>query len=136
VDYDTMSSFPVSDPVLARRLSRASARFFSALGGASFGRCDLRVDRDGKPWMLEINPNCGVFYPPSDPGSADICLAMDPAGHEGFVRLLVRAALKRHRDRQVANRRDNVVHLPALSPLAPARHVLDDDVARAGDPLR
>jgi len=49
----------------------------------------------GKPYMLEINPNCGVFYPPTDPGSADLCLLNDPAGHEGFARQLVAAALAR-----------------------------------------
>jgi hypothetical protein len=46
--------------------------------------------------MLEINPNCGVYYPPTDPGSADLCLAKDPAGHEGFTRQIVAAAFARH----------------------------------------
>ena len=47
--------------------------------------------------MLEINPNCGVYYPSTDPGSADLCLARDPAGHVGFTRQIVAAALRRHR---------------------------------------
>jgi D-alanine-D-alanine ligase len=50
--------------------------------------------------MLEINPNCGVYYPPTDPGSADLCLTHDPEGHEGFTRLLVAAALRRHEERR------------------------------------
>ena len=49
--------------------------------------------------MLEINPNCGVYYPPADAGSADFCLTQDPAGHEGFTRQLVAAALARHEKR-------------------------------------
>jgi D-alanine-D-alanine ligase len=97
VDYDRLSSFPVDDPGLESRLRDVSARFFLALGGASFGRCDIRVDKSGTPFMLEINPNCGVYYPPTDPGSADLCLAQDPAGHEGFTRQLVDAALQRHK---------------------------------------
>jgi D-alanine-D-alanine ligase len=96
VDYDALSSFPVEDPVLADRLGEEAGRFFVALGGASFGRCDVRVDAGGTPFFLEINPNCGVYYPPTDPGSADLCLMQDPAGHEGFTRQLVRAALARH----------------------------------------
>lgn len=96
VDYDAMSAQPVDDPALDARLRDASARFFLALGGVSFGRCDLRVDREGTPFMLEINPNCGVFYPATDPGSADLCLARDPEGHVGFTRLLIRSALARH----------------------------------------
>jgi D-alanine-D-alanine ligase len=97
VDYDRMSAFPIEDFALATRLRDICARFFVALGGASFGRCDLRVDAGGTPFMLEINPNCGVYYPPSDPGSADLCLVHDPEGHAGFTRQLVRAALARHR---------------------------------------
>ena len=95
VDYDRMSAFPVADPVLDSRLRDVSARFFVALNGTSFGRCDLRVDSDGTPYMLEINPNCGVYYRPEDAGSADLCLAHDPAGHVGFTRQLIRAALQR-----------------------------------------
>ncbi|MCS5540802.1 MAG: hypothetical protein NZ804_12500 [Roseibacillus sp.] len=103
VDYDALSSFPVEDPVLAARLREEAGRFFVALGGASFGRCDVRVDAGGTPYFLEINPNCGVYYPPSDPGSADLCLMKDPAGHEGLTRQLVRAALVRHARRQAAD---------------------------------
>ncbi len=103
VDYDALSSFPVEDPVLAARLREEAGRFFVALGGASFGRCDVRVNAGGTPYFLEINPNCGVYYPPSDPGSADLCLMKDPAGHEGFTRQLVRATLVRHARRQAAD---------------------------------
>jgi D-alanine-D-alanine ligase len=99
VDYDKMSAFPVDDPVLDARLRDVSARFFVALKGASFGRCDLRIARSGTPFMLEINPNCGVYYPSEDPGSADLCLAHDPEGHVGFTRQLIRAALHRHQER-------------------------------------
>jgi len=95
-DYDGLECVPVPDPALAARLRSESAKFFTALGGTSFGRCDIRVDASGTPHMLEINPNCGVFYPPTDPGTADICLALDSTGHEGFTRQLVAAALARH----------------------------------------
>ena len=95
VDYDALSSFPIEDPELNARLRDVSARFFVELSGASFGRCDLRVDANGTPFMLEINPNCGVYYPETDPGSADLILARDPAGHEGFTRQIVAAAFRR-----------------------------------------
>ena len=88
-----MWAFPVADPVLAARLRDVSARFFVAIKGASFGRCDLRVDRSGTPCMLEINPNCSVYYLPEDAGSADLCIAHDPEGHVGFTRQLIRTAL-------------------------------------------
>jgi D-alanine-D-alanine ligase len=109
VNYDSMSAFPVEDPVLDARVRDASARFFVALKGASFGRCDLRVDRDGIPFMLEINPNCGVYYRPEDAGSADLCLAHDPEGHEGFTRQLIRAAMRR-RTHQSRNNIERAIH--------------------------
>ena len=97
VDYAEMAAFPVDDPALDARVRDVSARLFVALDGASFGRCDLRVTPDGVPFVLEINPNCGVYYPPADAGSADLCLAHDPEGHAGFTRRLIRAALERHK---------------------------------------
>ena len=96
VDYEGLSSFPVEDQALAERLRDECGRFFVKLKAASFARCDMRVDKTGTPYMLEINSNCGIYYPPADYGSADLCLAMDPAGHAGFTRILVRAALARH----------------------------------------
>lgn len=102
VDYGGMSAVPVEDAALDARLRDIASRFFVALRGASFGRCDIRVDREGTPYMLEINANCGVFYPPSDFGGADICISHDPEGHPGFVRLLIRAALARHQRTRAA----------------------------------
>ena len=95
-EYDLLSAIPVEYPELDARLRDISARLFVALGGASFGRCDIRVDEDGTPFMLEINANCGVYYSPADAGGADLCLLQDPAGHEGFTRQVVEAALARH----------------------------------------
>jgi len=104
VDYDSLSSFPVTDPVLEAKLRDIAARFFVELGGTSFGRCDIRVSPNGTPYMLEINPNCGVYYPPTDPGSADLCLMRDPDGHEGFTRQLVASALKRNQQKRLERR--------------------------------
>jgi D-alanine-D-alanine ligase len=69
---------------LDARVRDASARLFVALRGASFGRCDLRIGIDGTPYMLEINPNCGIYYPPADAGSADLCLLHDAEGQRGL----------------------------------------------------
>ena len=100
VDYDGMTASPVADGALAARLRDVSARLFVGLDGASFGRCDLRVDAAGTPFVLEMNANCGVYYPPADAGGADLALLHDPAGHAGFTRQLVEAALGRHRRRR------------------------------------
>ena len=97
VDYEGLSSFPVKDIVLANRLRLEAAKFFVELKAASFGRCDFRVDASGVPYMLEINANCGIYYPPKDAGSADLCLMNDPSGHVGFTQNIINAAFARHK---------------------------------------
>lgn len=96
-DYEGLTGSPVADPKLNARLRDEASRFFVALGGASFGRCDFRVDDDGTTFMLEINANCGVYYPPADASGADVCLLNDPAGHAGFTRQLIDAAFARQK---------------------------------------
>jgi len=96
VDWDSMQSFPVQDPVLSARLRDEAGRFFAGLNGAGYGRCDVRVDSDGTPFWLEVNPQCGVYYPKTDPGSADLILRDHPGGHEEFTRTIVAAAMVRH----------------------------------------
>lgn len=99
-DYHLMEEFPIDDDELGSRLRKAAADFFLGIRGASFGRCDLRMNENGDLFMLEINPNCGVYYAPSDPGSADLALLHDAAGHQGFTDLLLQAALARHARKQ------------------------------------
>jgi len=56
------------------------------------------MDSTGALYLLEINPNCGLFYPEGEFGSGDFILASDPAGHAGFLRHLLDCAFRR-RDR-------------------------------------
>jgi len=99
-DYQDMKELPITALELGARLRRAGADFFLGMRGAGFGRCDLRMNPEGEVFMLEINPNCGVYYAPSDPGSADLALLHDPAGHQGFTDLLIRAGVARHDRKQ------------------------------------
>jgi D-alanine-D-alanine ligase len=95
VNYKGMSVAPVSDPQEDRQLREMSIAFFRAFNGVGYGRCDIRMDTAGVAYMLEINPNCGLFYPPSDPGMADFILLNDPLGYPGFMDLIIRSAFKR-----------------------------------------
>ena len=97
VAFEGMKTFPVPDKSLAKRLEDECARFFIAINQKSFGRCDVRVDKDSTPYILEINSNCGVYFDPEAYGSADFCIALDPDGHAGFTRQLVASAFARHR---------------------------------------
>ena len=95
VDYNSMQTRLVEDEGLAFRLREASSLTFEALGGTGYGRCDLRMDSTGEIFLLEINPNCGIFYPEGAFGSADIILANSPEGHSGFLEHLLFCARRR-----------------------------------------
>jgi D-alanine-D-alanine ligase len=95
VEYDKMNVVTVDNPAYERRLRDYSTRIFQEFGIRGYARTDFRLGQDGEFYMLEINPNCGIFYPPTDPGSADFSLLNDPMGHQGFMDLIIRAGLKR-----------------------------------------
>lgn len=44
-------------PALARRVRAAAVAAWNAVRGYGYGRVDLRVDRTGQPWILEVNPD-------------------------------------------------------------------------------
>jgi D-alanine-D-alanine ligase len=97
--YDELQCNPVTDPELSARLRDMSAKLFVGLNGTGYGRCDIRMDMQGELYMLEINPQGAIFYPPETPGMADYILRFDPLGHAGFVDLLFRSALARRRQK-------------------------------------
>lgn len=99
-EYEGMSWFPVADAALGERLRDIGARMFRGLDGVGYGRSDLRMDADGGLYLLEINPNCGIFYPQYSWGSADMILSFDPVGHRGFLERILTAALRRREARQ------------------------------------
>jgi D-alanine-D-alanine ligase len=95
VDYDKMTVVAVDNPSFDRKLRDYTTRIFTEFGIRGYARTDFRLGKDGEFYMLEINPNCGIFYPPSEPGSADFSLLNEPMGHQGFMDLIIRSALKR-----------------------------------------
>jgi len=100
-EYGGMQAVPCADPALDAALRDAARSLFVGLEGTGYGRCDIRVNRGGGVYVLEINPNCGVFYPPSLEGSADFILLNDPAAHAGFAEAIFSAALKRAAERRL-----------------------------------
>lgn len=50
------------DPVLTKVIQRMCKRAYRALGLSGYARIDLRLDADGRPWILEANPNPQIAY--------------------------------------------------------------------------
>lgn len=42
---------------LAGKITRIAESAWRAMQGTGYGRVDLRVDAEGRPWVLEVNPN-------------------------------------------------------------------------------
>jgi D-alanine-D-alanine ligase len=104
VEYEKMSVAPINDARIEKVLRGQTTRLFKAMDGNGYARCDYRMSADGTIYMLEINPNCGIFYAPDEPGSADFSLINDPVyNHRKFLKLIIRSAQKRQ-DRMLAAR--------------------------------
>lgn len=134
VDHAQMQTRVVEDGPLADTLRRASERFFAAMSATGYGRCDFRLGADERLYLLEINPNCGIFYPPGEFGSADFILAASPGGHRGFLETILATALRRQRAlRPRYARVDTPEHGPRLvaaEDLAPHQTILSGEGAR------
>jgi D-alanine-D-alanine ligase len=62
VDYAGTKPVPMRDvsPALVATFERAATEAFRALELRDFGRVDLRVDANGVPWVIDVNPNCDL----------------------------------------------------------------------------
>lgn len=59
VDYVGTKPVPLRDasPAFVAAVERVARAAWIALGLRDYGRVDLRVDGDGAPWVIDINPN-------------------------------------------------------------------------------
>jgi D-alanine-D-alanine ligase len=97
---------------LTAELGRIALAAWRIVGGSGYGRCDFRIDRFGKPWLLEVNAN-----PDFSPG-AGLARMARVAGYDytALVRLVVEAAMRSSEEMPV----DRWALVARLSGIAPA----------------
>ncbi len=99
VDYAGTKPVPLRDasPTLTDEIERVARGAWHALGLRDYGRIDLRIDRAGVPWVIDVNPNCDIS---PDAGVARSAAA---AGYSypQLVDLLTRLAWSRIQTRKV-----------------------------------
>jgi D-alanine-D-alanine ligase len=106
---------PVMEAAVDDRLRENTARLFAEMNGNGYARVDYRMNSDGEIFMLEVNPNCGVFDEIDDPACADHILMNDPLGHKGFLDLIVTNAIMRRERTRGSNGRAPVIAGAAIS---------------------
>ncbi|MCL6503886.1 MAG: hypothetical protein K6T86_14480, partial [Pirellulales bacterium] len=76
------------DQALAAALRELALRAFLLTGVRHYGRVDLRVDRHGQPWILEVNAN------PDLAPEAGLARAVQASGeaYDAFLARLVKHA--------------------------------------------
>ena len=62
VDYEGTRPVPMREltDALERAITDVAQAAYRALGLRDFGRVDLRIDPDGQPWVIDVNPNCDL----------------------------------------------------------------------------
>jgi len=60
-DYSaTRSIAAAASPALLSRVTACARRAFAAVGMRDYGRVDLRLDAQGRPFVIDVNPNCDL----------------------------------------------------------------------------
>jgi hypothetical protein len=75
---------------------------YKAMDGVSCGRCDIRMNEEGEPFILEINPNPAIMLKPEEYGPADYMILYDEGGYKVFFDRLIKVALMRHKMKTAA----------------------------------
>jgi D-alanine-D-alanine ligase len=91
---------PCREEALVAELQAMTRTIYQALGGTGYARSDIRLDPEGRLHFLEINPNCSIFYPDDNGGTADIILAYDGQQKQGFLQKMIEYALLRAKGAQ------------------------------------
>jgi hypothetical protein len=63
----------------------------------------MRMNEQGEPIILEINPNPAIMLKPEEYGPADYMILYDPGGYKVFFDRLIKVALVRHKLKAAAD---------------------------------
>lgn len=105
-------------PAESKACVEAAMRAFDAIEGRDYGRIDIRLAKDGTPYVIDVNPNCDL-HP-----HAGFAKAVDLSGltYSQLATHLLEFALERTQDGNQGNRR--IRHTPVAKPSVSNRDVL------------
>jgi D-alanine-D-alanine ligase len=87
IDYQFVRSLPTG---LAEYIPRLCKRIYRILELSGYARMDLRLDRDGRVYVLEANPNAAIA------DNEDVAFSAEKAGmsYEQFIQRLLNLGLR------------------------------------------
>jgi D-alanine-D-alanine ligase len=93
VDYAGTKPVPLRDasPAMVAAVEQIARGAWAALGLRDYGRVDLRVDAGGRPWVIDINPNCDISPDAGVARSAQVAGIAYPQ----LVDMIAKTALRR-----------------------------------------
>ena len=97
---------------VAAQLRKIAVAAWRMVGGAGYGRIDLRIDERGRPWILEVNANPDIA---PDAGLARMA-GVAGIDYGAMVRQVCELGLQRSRDAMTAG--DRWAHAQRLSGIA------------------
>lgn len=84
------------DEAVAKRILHICRRTYKVLGQTGYARIDLRLTADGKPFVLESNPNPNLSF------GEDFTESAESVGlsYEAVIQRIISLGLRYHRDRE------------------------------------
>jgi len=86
-------------PALAREIRRISLAAWQVVGGYGYGRVDVRIDADGRPWILEVNANPDIAPDAGLAGMAEVA----GLSYANLILAICQLGLSRRRDGETAD---------------------------------
>jgi len=95
--YESLVTYRLADDDLAHRASDTALTAWQGLGCLDAGRIDMRVDENGVPNFIEVNPLAGLH-----PHHSDLCIIGQKVGfpYNRLIETIVRSAMERYRIQQ------------------------------------
>src|SRR5262249_22830950 len=111
---------------VATEVRRVAAAAWKMVGGFGYGRVDMRIDQDGRPWILEVNANPDIMHNAGFATMAQVTGMEDPS----LIRSICELGLERSRVKVAQENWALVNKLSGLEP-EPAELDLFGDVGSA-----
>jgi D-alanine-D-alanine ligase len=116
-----------ADTDLIDKIKSIATRLFVAFEAEGYARIDLRQDRlDGRLHVLDINPNCSVFY--RDSCTADSIVEQDGCGKQHLMHHMIAQAWRRSARSRASNKSQVRYHPKRGFSLHAACDIKQDDV--------